>query len=288
MGNARWSQSDWAQYSSTTSQKSQQQIFTQREIHPDLDPKTIKVREAVDSAANPNAAPIIVATDVTGSMGFLAEEIVKRGLGPIIQGIYTHQPIPDPQIMLMAVGDANCDRAPLQATQFEASVDPLTQQIEKIYIEGNGGGNGGESYPFIWWFATYKTLCDHIVKRHKKGYIFTIGDECPHKTLKREQIIKYTGLGCERDIDVGELLTVTQQFWHVFHLIVQPVASQPVVPTWQALLGERALLVEDHTKIPEIIVATIRLLEGQHDVTAQYDASTALVVQRAVGQLTPI
>lgn len=283
MGNANWSQSDWATYSARTSTKSRQQIFAQSSLHPDLDPAKIKVRECVDSPANPNSTPIIVSCDVTGSMGRLAEIIVRGGLNKIMSSIIDHKPVSDPEVMLMATGDAYGDRAPLQATQFEAGVDPMVKQIEQIWLEGNGQGNGGESYSLAWFFATYKTVCDAIIKRGRKGYIFTIGDECCHKFIKKEQVPKYLGLGCEVDIPTKELLADTQRFWHVFHLIVQPVATQPVVKSWKELLGENAIMVEDEKELPEVITTIIRLIEGQHEAAQ----GTSLVVRNATAHLVP-
>lgn len=288
MGNARWSDSDWAQHAQATSSKSQDQIFTQHGIHADLDPKTIKVREAVDSEANPESTPIILAVDETGSMGYLAEAIIKKGLGTIMAALYKHRPVTDPAICCMGLGDAYVDRAPLQVTQFESSSDPLVKQVEKIFLEGHGGGNGGESYSLAWWFAIYKTICDGITKRHRKGYLFTVGDECVHPVLTADQVKKFLGVGCEVDIPTADLLKQAQEFWHVFHLIVKPEPGQPVVQTWKALLNERAIMVSDPTKLDEVIVAIIRMVEGAsiHDVAEDHhDAGTAVVVRDVGRQL---
>lgn len=290
MGNARWSQSDWATHAQQAQHKTQSQIFTQVSMHPDLDPKNIKVREAVDSPANPESTPIILAVDETGSMGILAEAIIKRGLGTIMASLYTHRPVTDPAICCMALGDANCDQAPLQVTQFESSAPPLIKQVEQLYIEGAGGGNGGESYSLAWWFATYKTICDAITQRQRKGYLFTIGDECVHPVLRRDHVKQFLGVGCEVDIPTKELLKQVQQYWHVFHLIVQPQASQPVVQSWRDLLSERAILVADHTKLDQMIVAIIRMVEGAsvQDVAHGHDAGTALAIRDVGSQLARV
>src|SRR5690606_19002341 len=145
MGFARWNASSWNSHAAKTVHKTQDQIFTSSTMHPDLDPKSIKVRESVDSQENPESTPIILCVDVTGSMGYLAEAIVKTDLGKIMEYIYTKKPVTDPHIMVAAVGD-ELDYAPLQVSQFESQVEPAVSQIEKIWLEGNGHGNGGESY----------------------------------------------------------------------------------------------------------------------------------------------
>lgn len=290
MGNARWDPNAYASYTRSTANKSQQQIFAQHGLHADLDPAKIKVREAVDSPANPASTPIILAVDETGSMGYLAEQIIRKGLGTIMDALYKHRPVSDPAICCMGLGDAYVDEAPLQVTQFESSSEPLVKQVEQIFLEGHGGGNGGESYALAWWFATYKTICDAITKRQRKGYLFTIGDECCHPVLTRDQVKKILGVGCEVDIPVKQLLDQTQQFWNVFHLIVAPQATQPVVQTWKGLLNERAIMVSDPTKLDEIIVALIRMNEGASvdDVTRGHAAGTAVVIRDVHRQLATV
>ena len=202
MGNSNWNASSYGNYSRQTSSKTQQQIFTNTSgCHPDLNPTKFSVRESVDSPANPNSTPIIICVDETGSMGHLATTIIKQGIGVIVEGIIDRKPITDPHILLAAVGDAYCDTAPIQTTQFEADI-VILQQIEKFYLEGNGGGNGGESYPLIWWFALNKTHCDAINIRNKKGYIFTIGDESFHPVLTKEHLNNFLDGHAEADIDV--------------------------------------------------------------------------------------
>lgn len=287
MGSSRWSPSDWAAHTQNVAAQPRQQIFIQRGIHQDLNPRNIKMRESCDSSANPNSTPIILACDETGSMGVLAETIIKRGLGTIMEEIYERKPVSDPHIMCMGVGDAFADRAPLQVTQFEASI-VLADQLKNIYLEGNGGGNGGESYLLAWYFAAFKTKCDSQIKRKKKGYIFTIGDEAPHQELTAAQIEQFIGDAAERSYTAQELLEALRPNWEVFHLIVKPVYDQPVVSSWKKLLDERAIQVLDHEMLGEVIVSTIQVIEG-HDpahVVASWTGGKSLVVQEAVKGLT--
>lgn len=286
MGSARWNPSDWATHSRATSTQTRQQIFSQSGMHDDLNPLKIAMRESVDSAANPNSTPIILAVDETGSMGMLAEVIIKKGLGTIMEEIYERKPVTDPHIMCMGIGDAFSDRAPLQVTQFEASI-VLADQVKNIYLEGNGGGNGGESYLLAHYFAAFKTKCDAQVKRKRKGYLFTIGDEAPHQKLTRDQVKAFIGDDVEADLSAKDLLGILSPNWEVFHLIVKPAYSEAVTK-WTELLGERAIQVSDHEKLAEVIVSTMQVIEG-HDadkVIKSWSGDTSLVVQKAVGGLT--
>lgn len=290
MGSSRWDADAYASYSKGVSHKTQQQIFTNTSgCHADLDPTKFAVRESCDSAQNPQSTPVIIGVDETGSMGVLAEEIIKKGLGIIVQGIYDRKPVTDPHVLLAAIGDAYCDTSPIQTTQFEADVC-LTKQVEKFYIEGNGGGNGGESYPIVWWFAMNKTRCDAINKNHRMGYLFTVGDEAPHKVLTKEQISRFLGGNVEADVSIEQLLEDVSRDWNVFHLITPTGEThrQNAVRVWRELLGERAIEVADHNRLGEIIVSVMQVNEGQNadTVADSWDGSTGVVVRQAVSGLS--
>lgn len=289
MGSSNWNAQSYTDYSKTVSSKSQQQIFTSTNIHPDLDPSKFEIRESVDSQANPNSTPIIIAVDETGSMGHLAVEIIKKGLGVIVEGIIARKPVPDPHILLAVIGDAYTDSSPIQATQFEADV-VITPQIEKFYLEGNGGGNGGESYALVWWFAVNKTHCDAINKRGKKGYIFTVGDESCHRELTKEQINRLFNGQVEKDESAEQLLQTCQENWNVFHLITPTGVTQRqnAGSKWRELLGERAMTIEDSNRLGEVIVSTMQINEGQNknEVLKSWDDDTNLIVANSVKSLS--
>lgn len=290
MGTARWNPSDWDDYVKKTAKKSASAIFS-RSMHKDLDPRFITVRESCDSDLNPLSTPIIVAVDDTGSMGYLAEHLIRKGLGTLIEEIYLRKPVSDPHVMCMAVGDAWCDSAPLQATQFEAD-NRLVDQLSRFYIEGGGGGNAYESYNLPWYFAAKKTKCDSILKRNKKGYLFTVGDEPPPPKLLKEHIKKIFGDSAERDLSSRELLTLVSQSFHVFHIIVlegdycRGDATQ-VKKEWNALMGQRAIPLTRHNDLSELIVSTIQVNEGADlkTVAASWEGSTGLVVRDALKAL---
>lgn len=288
MGNSRFDASDWGIYSASVSAKPAAAIFTSSGMDNGLDPSKFKFRESVDSDKNPKSTPIIIGVDETGSMGRLAEDIIKKGLGIVMKEIYDRKPVTDPHILIAGIGDATCDSAPIQVTQFEAGVTEITKQVEKIYIEGNGGGNGGESYPILWYFAANKTKCDAITKRKRKGYLFTVGDECPIK-LSKSQIKQFFGDDVESDMSIKDLLKLAEKNWEVFHIIVQTSAteSQGAVKVWRDLLGQRAIVIPDESKLAEVIVSTIQVIEGEDadKVADSWDGTTSVVVRNAIKNL---
>src|ERR1700722_13714502 len=100
MGYTRWDDKDWDKYAASTRGKSVSQIFNASAIHPDLDPLNVKLRESRDSKANPESTPIILALDVTGSMGMIAQSLAQEGLGSLVEAILERKPVTDPHIMV--------------------------------------------------------------------------------------------------------------------------------------------------------------------------------------------
>lgn len=292
MGHARWSADDWTVYSKSTAGKTTGDIFAARRMKDDFDPAKITVRESRDSIENPNSNAIIIACDVTGSMGSLADNLVRKGIGTAFEEILKRQPVTDPHLMVMGVGDVVYDSAPLQATQFEADIR-IAAQLEEIYIEHGGGGNSWESYNLPWYFAAQKTSIDCLEKRGKKGYLFTVGDEQIPEPLTRAQVKKALNLDLQMEkIDNRDLLTMVGRYYEVFHLMVEEGshyqhAGDEVKRGWTELLGQRAIPLADHTKLAEVIVSTIEVCEGRDKsaVADSWDKATALVVARAVGNL---
>jgi len=205
---------------------------------------------------------------------------------------YDRKPVADPHIMCCGIGDVTMgDSAPLQATQFEADIR-IAEQLAKIWLEGGGGGNRCESYNLPWYLAAMHTTIDCFEKRGKKGYLFTVGDEEPPKVLTRDEIATVFGTKPQADIKTEDLLTMVSRNYEVFHLMVAEGSHMrnsrdTVVSKWTALLGQRAMILEDHTKMAEVIVSTIQANEGmdKDDIINSWDGSTAVVVKTAIDAL---
>jgi hypothetical protein len=164
-------------------------VFEERSLNNAMDPHDVAVRESRDSDEHPNSLAIIIALDVTGSMGSIPHHLVKEGLPSIMEGII-QAGIPDPQVLFLGIGDTNFDSAPLQVGQFESSDELLDKWLTSVYLEGGGGGNVGESYHLAWYFAAKHTSIDCFEKRKQKGLLFTIGDEPVLDNLPKAQLQK--------------------------------------------------------------------------------------------------
>ena len=97
--------------------------------------------------------PLVIAVDVTGSMQRWPFEIFDR-LPLLFNTLSQYRP--DLEISFCAIGDAHCDRWPLQTTDFSKGFD-LERHLKALYGEG-GGGDEPESYGlFAHWVDTHVT-----------------------------------------------------------------------------------------------------------------------------------
>lgn len=241
--------------------KSFNQVFeqqAQQKIHESMSVNGGKKRECRDSLAHPNATPIILGLDFTGSMGSIPHHFIKSGL-PTLMGTLTENGVPDAAVLFLGIGDHKSDHFPLQAGQFESGDAELDMWLTRSFIEGNGGGNGGESYHLAWQFADEYVVTDAWEKRQKKGFIFTIGNEPIHTTLPKSFVKGLYG-DCNWENDnktCEELLAKAREKYHVFHIHLPGNSGNA-----KSLLGENLIIVEDYKEIPKIIARIIVGFEG--------------------------
>ena len=193
---------------------SAQEIFKSRNIDEKLNPYNVD-RECCDTAEHPNTIPVILALDVTGSMGQSAVEVAKQ-LNIIMTELYSK--VKDVEFMVMGIGDFYYDSAPLQVSQFESDIR-IAEQLDKIYFEGGGGGNHYESYTAAWYFAVRHTKLD-CLNRGKKGILITMGDEGLNPYLPADRIRRIMGDINETDIETEDLYNEVINSYDVYHLAV--------------------------------------------------------------------
>lgn len=273
MGSGRYSDDSWSATRAARSTKSTADIFTQsrsRRIHEMFDPSKIALRESCDSIDNPNSTPIILAMDVSGSMGMIPDYMARHGMGQLVGNILAQSPVTDPHILVGAIGDIRGDNAPLQMSQFEAD-NRIDEQLTMLFLEGGGGEQDSESYDLPWLFAATKTKTDSWDKRGKKGYIFTFGDEpATNRTNSKSALARVLGTA-ERDWTSKEMLAAAKEKWVVFHCVIEEGSrgrSKETQRTWGELLGPNALFINDYKQLPSIIPAVIAVAEGKTTMAA--------------------
>lgn len=280
MGGGSWTKSAWDGYSTTRSLGSakREEIFSQRQIHAKLDPYKMGVRESVDSADNPLSTPIMIFSDVTGSMGSIADSIIRRHCNDLMSKLVEERPVTNPHVLFGAIGDVQTDRAPLQVTQFEADIR-IAEQLELVFLEGGGGGNNHESYNLPWYFAAKHTTHDAFLKRGKKGFLFTIGDEPPAMNLSAREIEKVFGQAVEKSFTSEELLQIALERYEVFHILLDQdghcscrESRERCVNKWKKLMGERVILCSDVQLLGSTIFNLIKSIsDSQSDVNTSVE-----------------
>lgn len=254
--------------------KSADQIFQKKSMDNAMNPKGIKVRESRDSDEHPESVSIIMGLDVTGSMGHIPKHLITQGLTKTMSTII-ERGVEHPQILFLGVGDHISDQAPLQVAQFESSDPLLDKWLKDVYLEGNGGGNGGESYMLAWYFAAYHTSIDCLEKRNQKGILFTIGDEPLHESIPRSAIQAIMGdtAVIEGDqLSSTELLKEASEKYHVrhLHLTETPNGGRPEVQRgWKELMGDNAVMVDHHENIPDVMARITLELTAQNSTVVE-------------------
>lgn len=266
MGHGSFNPGAYRAYASTTTGKTTDEVYSSRSIDKDLNPKGVKLRESRDGADNPSSTPIIVAIDVTGSMGMIADVLARKGLGTLFTELLEGKAVLNPHLMFMAVGDANHDQSPLQVSQFEAD-NRIVEQLTKIWIEHGGGGNSFESYNLPWYFAARHTEHDRYIKRGKRGYLFTVGDEKAPHALTSDQIEKFIGDIVKQPLTSADMLRDVQRTYDVFHIVIEEGDyaqrdMEGVMESWTPLIGQHLIRLKDHTKLAETVVSAIAVVEG--------------------------
>lgn len=284
MGYGNWTRTDFVHYSTTKgrtvgadgnldSRYTDQQLFVQRSIHPKLDPRNV-MRECCDSADHPESIPVILALDVTGSMGPASAQVAKK-LNEVMTKLYDQ--VKDVEFMVMGIGDLAYDRAPIQISQFESDIR-IAEQLDLVYMEHGGGGNAFESYTAAWYMGLNHTVLD-CGKRGKKGLIITMGDEPMNPYLPAKELANVTGDPLQADIETADLYRKASRKFELWHLHVNHRANDTYWPRVQASFGKQ--LKAGHLRretIDSISDAIVQIVKQHAGATAEQNACGENVV----------
>jgi hypothetical protein len=244
-----------------------------RKAHTLLDIKGVAFRESRDSDEHPTSVAIAVLFDETGSMGAVPRKLqlkLPELFGLILRKGYVEHP----QIMFGGIGDATCDRVPLQVGQFESD-NRMDDALANIYLEGNGGGQQTESYELAMYWMARHTVTDCWEKRGHRGHLFIIGDEKPYDTVKPYEVSKVIGEELPQPITFEAILHELQEKWDVWY--IHPAGSSYMdefsgIPGfWRKALGQQYIQVDDLDAVCETIALTIGITEGSIDLDEGLD-----------------
>ena len=236
-----------------------EQVFQQRQCHPMMNPKGVKMRESRDGADHPESQGIVFALDVSGSMGEIPKVMATEQLPNFMKVLMDCQ-VKDPQVLFLALGNATSDQAPLQVGQFESTAELMDQWLTWTYLEGRGGGEG-ESYDLAFYFLAAHTEMDCMVKRKKRGYLFMTGDETPFPALSRHIVEGIIGDKLDEDIPLEEVIAELQKTYIPFFLIPDRTRAKRCERRWRDLLGDNVLVLNGPADVCFVAAGALLMCE---------------------------
>jgi hypothetical protein len=199
-----------------------------------------KVIDPSKRVSTSSSNPIVIAVDVTGSMASWPFEIFDRL--PLLYNTLS-QYREDVEICFAAIGDAACDRWPLQVTTFASGFD-LEQLLGSLYGEG-GGGDAPESYGlFAHWVDTHVDAPNAT-----DPFLIVFGDITMHTTVPGAQIQGLLGDPAQ-DVDALEAWRRVCSRWNVWFLR-RPGGKDgdQVDRQWGEAIGEQKIFhIEDEAR----------------------------------------
>jgi hypothetical protein len=235
-------------------------------VHPLLDPRGV-TRESRDSTEHPQSLAIAVLFDVTGSMRQVPRALQAK-LPQLLGLVLRHGYAEDPQILFGAIGDATCDRAPLQVGQFESD-NRMDDDLGKILLEGGGGGQKTESYELALYFMARHTAIDCHERRGKRGYLFIIGDEMAYPRVKHGEVRHVIGDELQSDVPLAGIVAEAQRKWDAYYILPEGASyagDRQVLEFWRNLLGQNVIELSDLDAVCETIALTVGLGEAAIDL----------------------
>ena len=272
MGSGSWSSRSFSDYTTTTkgmavadfidTSFSAQELYKARRLSAVLDPKNV-MRECRDSEEHPNTLPVILALDVTGSMGGSAVKVAQK-LNEIMTELYNDPNAQDIEFCIMGIGDLYCDSSPIQISQFESDIR-IAEQLDELYFEGGGGGNSYESYTAAWYMGV--NHCDlDCWKRGQKGIIITMGDELPNPYLPKAGrycgLAEATGDKLQDDVLTEDLYQQVTEKFDVYHISIDDKESSYSWNNRRNNLDEHwTELIGDHYSVANLDNLATRIVE---------------------------
>lgn len=234
-----------ASYGRTHSKQASEAYSRVKTAHPDVIPSGD--RRVYTDAKN----PIVIALDVTGSMGESAKIMFDKMpmfWGQIEQKGY----LEDPSVCFVAIGDAYTDEAPLQITQFEKG-KAIHSWLEKIWLEGGGGGQTMESYDLAALFFITKCSTPNM----EQGFFFFICDEGYYPELDGKSTVPL----------FEELKNRFTTF--VIHWPYSCGADEDderIVSDWRHIFGEHVIILRDPKAIVDVMLGLIAIQTGARNI----------------------
>jgi hypothetical protein len=240
------------------------------------DPGLLPLNRKLECTAK---CPVVYAFDVTGSMGTLPKIIYDKM--PLIAGqIAECGYLRDPEVSLAAVGDIQSDQAPIQIAEFSI-IRKLDDWLERIWLEGNGGGQARESYEFTAYF--YARMVE--IPQAESPFFVITGDEGFRETLYASDLTRVFG-GDRKTVEAAEIFAeLKKKFKNNVFLIRRKYGGSEdgvIQEQWERALGKEFVvpLISDQA-IADVTLGVFALMSGTRTLDEYLDD---LKTKRAVPQ----
>ena len=229
-----------------------------------------------------SANPLLVAVDVTGSMQHWPGEIFDR-LPLLYQTLSQYRE--DLEVSFAAIGDATCDKWPLQITDFAAG-QSLESRLAALHGEGGGGGGARESYELFAYWVLQRASAPEATR----PFLIIYGDEGFYPAIDPKQAAHYVGQAPPGQLSSSTVFQALAEGWNVWHLRKPYGGAQEaeIHAQWAEVLGpERVLMIQDEQRAVDLALGIVARAWGQfadfeQNMLARQSRAKVREVMRAV------
>lgn len=207
------------------------------------------------------AYPLVFAADVTGSMDTLPRILFDKM--PNIVGQIMLQAYVDPEQTMLsfsAVGDAECDSAPIQVCNF-SPLRGMDSWMKRVWIEGGGGGSSDESYELMAWYYANRYNMESAVC---PIFLFT-GDEGFRSTLSANMLSEHFGGQVESTSASEVFKALIDKFMGNVFLLHRRYKGDDagIMKKWRSVLSdERIIVLPEDLAVGDLTIGIIALASG--------------------------
>lgn len=212
-------------------------------------------------------APLIIAVDVTGSMGDWPATMFSKL--PYLEHEGKEYLGEDMKICFAAIGDAYSDRYALQVREF-CDGAKLKDELKELIIEGGGGGQTNESYELA---ACYFANNVQFPVAIRKPILIIVGDEGLYGHVDADQAERLAKVELDQRLTTPELFAQLKQDYAVY-LIRKPYGysggdgsdstNMRIQEQWEGLLGgDHVVMLPDANRVVDVIFGILAKETGR-------------------------
>jgi hypothetical protein len=219
-----------------------------------------------------STAPVVIAIDVTGSMGEWPKTIFSKL--PYLEHELKEYLGDDAEISFCAIGDVYTDQYALQVRPFVKGAD-LATELKELVIEGGGGGQTNESYDMGAYY--YARHCE-VPNAQKPVFIF-IGDEGLYEHVAPDAAKKFCDDTLKSTVTTHKVIGELKRKFSVY-CIRKPydvglgdsmsALDHRLSAQWQKLLGDdKVKNLPDPNRVVDVIFGILAEETGREDYFEQ-------------------